>query len=117
MTWGSRFPSLAWWGARTRVALALGLPNLWRVLVYRQGLRRGVHPVLRLRVRVPGGDFFSLPDGALVVEHPAPRPPAMGRWWRRQDYFGWFLVDDAATPHWHRNPFTGAELSDPLRPW
>ena len=41
----------------------------------------------------------------------------MERWWNRQDYFGWFQVDDPAIPHWHRNPFTGVELPEPMRPW
>jgi hypothetical protein len=41
----------------------------------------------------------------------------MERWWNRQDYFGWFQVADRAIPHWHRNPFTGAEAPEPTRPW
>lgn len=44
---------------KARTALALGLPNLWRVLVYRLGVKLGVNPVRRLQARIPAGAFFS----------------------------------------------------------
>ena len=47
--------------------MALGLPNLGRVLVYRLGVKLGLNPVRRLRARIPEGPFFT-PQAAL----PAP---------------------------------------------
>ena len=100
-----------------RAALALGLPNLVRVFGYRLGVRLGLNPVRRLRARIPAGEFFSPPGSVARQAVHVSLPPAMERWWNRQDYFGWFQVDDPAIPHWHRNPFTGAEVPEPLRPW
>lgn len=126
-----------------RTALALGLPNLGRVLWYRAGVKLGINPVRRLQARIPDGPFFTppplagggwgegaaLPAGIAFPTRDVPLPGAqtpdasqelpapLRRWWQRQDYFGWFRVDDPAIPHWHRNPFTGAEVPEPLRPW
>ncbi|MEY6432353.1 heparinase II/III-family protein [Thioalkalicoccus limnaeus] len=111
---------------KARTALALGLPNLARVLFYRLGVGLGLNPVRRLRAHIPDGPFFSPPAGAGQGDGQAgaPRsgtadrlPALMRRWWNRQDYFGWFQIEDPAIPHWHRNPFSGAEVPEPLRPW
>lgn len=111
---------------KARTALALGLPNLWRVLVYRLGVKLGVNPVRRLQARIPAGAFFSAntpsplarEGGGGGAERPPPLlPPAATHWWNRQDYFGWFQIEDAGIPHWHRNPFTGIDAAQRLRPW
>jgi len=44
-------------------------------------------------------------------------PPATTHWWNRQDYFGWFQVNDPSIPRWHTNPFTGSAVPHPTRPW
>ena len=44
---------------KIRTALALGLPNLGRVLWYRAGVKLGLNPVRRLRARIPEGPFFT----------------------------------------------------------
>jgi hypothetical protein len=99
--------------SKIKTAFALGLPNLGRVLVYRLGIRVGVYPVRCLDAAIPLGDFF----GPVADHGVAPPGFASQRWWHRQDYFGWFQVDDPSLPHWHRNPFTGAEVLNPERPW
>lgn len=100
-----------------RAALALGLPNLVRVFGYRLGVRLGLNPVRRLRARIPAGEFFSPPGPVAGPAVHVSLPPAMERWWNRQEYFGWFQVDNPAIPRWHRNPFTGAEVPEPMRTW
>ena len=40
---------------RARTLLALGIPNLVRVAVYRVGLRTGLHPVCRVWAVAPIG--------------------------------------------------------------
>jgi hypothetical protein len=44
-----------------RTLLALGIPNLVRLALYRVGLRTGLHPVCRLRAVAPAGPFFRWP--------------------------------------------------------
>lgn len=100
---------------QARTALALGLPNLARVLAYRLGVKLGLNLVQRIRALIPDGPVFDPPPQACADLSAGPLPSR--RWWNRQDYFGWFQIDDAAIPHWHRNPFTGAEVPDPMRPW
>ncbi len=79
--------------------LALGIPNLARVLGYRLGVKLGINPVRRIRAQLPTDDDFFAPftpcggrvgDGG---EFPQPFPP-----------------------NWHQNPFNGVTAKTNL-PW
>src|SRR5690606_29989482 len=97
---------------KIRTALALGLTNLARVCLYRLGLRTGLHPVLRLKVTIPGGSFFSQPDLMPI------QAPASMRWLESGCYFGWKetpLFD--GRPEWFRNPFQANVALRPDVPW
>lgn len=96
-----------------RTALALGLPNIWRVLAYRLGVKTGLNPVRRLRADVPEGPFFQS-----VAAAAGPLPPPPREWWDELHYFGAHPVPLAATPpDWHANPLTGQRVAGPGRPW
>ncbi len=97
---------------RARTGYALGVPNLWRVFLYRLGLRTGLHPVCRLKAILPDGPFF-LPANK---NHSSLTPVC-----DRQDhawYFGWMdqPIDDCP-PDWHMNPLTHRRVLAPERPW
>lgn len=94
-----------------RTAWALGLANLWRVFVYRAGVRTGLNPVRRLQAAVPQGRFFAARPAGVT-------PPVNPDWWTGAHYFGAHpVVVSAAPPDWHANPLTGQAVRDPLRPW
>lgn len=96
-----------------RTALALGLPNICRVLAYRLGVKTGLNPVRRLRADVPEGPFFHAVETAA-----GPLPPVLREWWEELHYFGVHPVPLAATPpDWHANPLTGQRVAGPGRPW
>ncbi len=98
---------------KANVALALGLVNLFRVVVYRVGVRFGLNPVRRLRAKVPVAPFFKevTPDmqGDLQVS---------SNWLHETWYFGWYSVPVFDhPPDWYCNPLTGDCVKDPARPW
>ena len=95
-----------------RTALALGLPNLARVVIYRFAVRTGLHPVRRLRAEIPRGPFFSY-DNASHVDVPVSR-----EWNGALDLFGWHLcpVSDIP-PDWHQHPLTGQRHEGAGMPW
>ena len=99
---------------RVRALLALGVPNLWRVLTYRLGVLSGLNPVRRMVASTPVGIFFrpSMPPLA------TPLLIASTAWRTRADYFGALPVPVALTPtDWHRNPLTGVSVARPERHW
>lgn len=100
--------------AKIRTVLALGVMNLWRVLVYRLGVKTGINPVRRLAAHVPLGPFF---DAARVIPitHGAPLPV---NWYCSLCYFGAFdLPFTGAVPAWLANPLSGQAIAQPDRPW
>ena len=93
---------------KLNTARLLGLTNVFRVLLYKAGLRTGTHPVCRIRSASPTGPFFETPtskiEGANLYSQQIRTP----------QLFGWLespLAD--APPDWHRNALTGqrAELT------
>ena len=98
---------------KAKVALALGLINLARVVVYRIGVRIGLNPVRRLRAKVPVAPFFKAvtPDKQTDLHVPS-------NWFHEARYFGWYSVPVFdQPPDWYCNPLTGACVKDPARPW
>lgn len=101
---------------KSRTAWRLGLSNVARVLLYKLGLRTGLHPVLRVRADIGGQHFFEAPryDGLESEALPAPS----GRWQEDASYFGWRNVAlDGRSLNWHVNPFLGTRVADSQRPW
>lgn len=102
---------------KLRTLAALGPANLGRVLVYRIGLRFGIHPVQRIRASAPaGGDVFAY-DRPPIDHFDIPKA------WQSDAYlFGAHRVPiDNTPPAWTRDPLESAGLSDPgltsLEPW
>lgn len=97
---------------KIRTALALGVPNLWWALSYRAGVKLGVNPVRRIKASVQEGVFFhdAFPRNAKQLT-------ASQLWFGKHSYFGWHQVSDASIPNWHENPFSGASVKQPMRPW
>lgn len=100
-----RLKSKAYW--------RLGASSLFDVLVYRVGLKSGLHPVLRINpAELPAGDFFAPPAskkaGFSATEIWQDRPWAFGR------PAGPF---SDAPPDWHANILTGARVPNPSAPW
>jgi hypothetical protein len=93
-------------------ALGLGLPNLWRAVTYRVGVRLGLNPVRRIQANIPEGVFFSANIPNNPVQLAAPQ-----QWFDGHSYFGWYRTSDTSIPNWHENPFTGRAVKQPKRPW
>lgn len=92
--------------------LALGIPNLTRVFLYRMGLKLGVSPVLRLKDSVQTGPFF------IERTYPKMDMPSPVHWDETASLFShWSFPITAAPPDWHRNPLTGVRVERSDRNW
>jgi hypothetical protein len=93
-------------------ALALGLPNIVRAVIYRIGVKLGLNPVRGLRAAVPQGPFFAAP--AL----PPVSAPPVASWKTSALLFGhWPFPVSIAPPDWLANPLTGKRVTQPQRVW
>lgn len=92
--------------------LALGIPNLARVFLYKIGIKFGVSPALRLKGTVQTGPFF-------VERVYPPLNMALPPQWEDTAFlFGhWSYPVTVAPPDWHRNPLTGVKVEQPHRNW
>lgn len=94
---------------KLNTARLLGLTNVFRALVYRAGIRTGLHPACRVRCALPSGPFFVEP----MLIGDGPEPPF--RQIRTPRLFGWVEFPlSAEPPDWHFNVLTGqrAESAD-----
>jgi len=84
---------------KLNTARLLGATNFFRVLVYRAGLRTGLHPVCRVRGTLPTGPFFDAPVAKGECPDAQSHTPRL---------FGWieFPLSDVP-PDWHLNVLTG----------
>lgn len=99
--------------SKFRTAVALGLPNLVRVALYRAGVRYGFNPVRTLRAAVPHGPFF-LASGVRT----AATFPLQTQWRQSALWFGrWPVAQSAAPPAWHSNPLSGKTVVAHDRNW
>lgn len=96
---------------RLRTYAALGSANLARVGAYRLALRHKIHPVQRLRGKVPSGTFFFVRPSALSA-----KVFARTEWWEEGVWFGSHHFDACTVPDWHTNPFTDGRMDASL-PW
>lgn len=96
---------------KASTALALGLPNLYRALSYRLGVKLALNPVRRIVAERPVGALFAKPADTVDLA-------VSGLWQARANYFGAHAVAVSdQPPTWHVNPLNGAAVSEPDRPW
>lgn len=95
-----------------KTALALGIPNLARVALYRAGVRCRLSPVRRLQAVLPAPPYFMPISSRRNV------PVPVGRWRKQALLFGWWPLSlNGRAPDWHLNPFTGKRVPHPERGW
>jgi hypothetical protein len=98
--------------SKASTALALGLPNIARAVIYRIGANLGLNPVRRLRAVVPRSPFFAAP--AL----PPVSAPPVASWQSSAQLFSyWQFPVSKAPPNWLANPLTGKRVTQPERAW
>lgn len=104
--------AVAQFALKARTAYALGLPNIFRVTVYRLSLLVGLNPVRRLKARSLNAPFFK------PVSLPAKATPSTA-WRDRARFFGWFPVEwsKGGCPDWHSNPISGRRIAESDRSW
>lgn len=105
--------------SKTQTALALGIPNLWRVFSYRMGVKLGLNPVRRIQAKQPAGIFFKPPVSKQKVSRfSSPLRPAIGKKGRMMFfYFSWYGEEASNRFDWHKNPFNNHSVSKPKRAW
>lgn len=99
-------------GIKARTLAALGPLNVFRVGLYRLGLKSGMSRVKRISAPEPQGPFFVRTPARLK------HPQASGAWQREATYFdarSFPLL--AGLPDWMGNPYKGKSLTRPERPW
>lgn len=104
--------AVAQFALKVRTAYALGLPNIFRVTVYRLGLLFGLNSVRRLKAQSLKAPFFK------PVSVPTKAVPSTA--WREQArFFGWFPVawSGRICPDWHENPISGSRVKGCDRSW
>ncbi|WGZ96014.1 MAG: heparinase II/III-family protein [Candidatus Thiothrix putei] len=95
--------------SKARTILALGIPNLSRVLGYRLSVKLGINPVRRIRAQLPIDDTFFTPF--------TPRGGRVGDGGEYPlTYFGWHTTQHRAPPNWHQNSFNSVTAQANL-PW
>jgi hypothetical protein len=97
---------------KARTLLALGLPNILRVAIYKSSVRLGINRVRRLEGSAPTGPFFSLSQLVPVAVEPVSA-------WRDSGLLFSYLpipVTDSP-PDWLANPLTGKRVPSPELPW
>lgn len=97
---------------KARTALALGLPNLRRVAVYRLGTRLRWSQVRRLRANAAQGPFFLRSQLEPVSAMP------VSSWQQAAQLLSfWPFSVSSEAPDWLANSLTGKRMPAPERPW
>ena len=98
--------------SKASTAIALGLPNIVRAVIYRISVKLGLNPICRLQAAVPGGPFFATP--AL----PPVSAPPVASWQSSALLFGhWPFPVSIGPPDWLANPLNGRRVTQPERAW
>ncbi|MEI8185761.1 MAG: heparinase II/III-family protein [Chlorobiaceae bacterium] len=88
-----------------RTALALGISNILRSLLYRKGVTIGFNPVRRLKASISKGPFFKI-----VTSKEFEIQAATG-WQESVKLFGhWNYPVHSDPPDWFESPFTGKRI-------
>lgn len=95
-----------------QTAVSLGITNVFRAIIYRLGVKLGIHSIQRLKASTPKGDFF------IANISPLAHLSAPSNWRNHGLIFGHFpfYISDKP-PNWHCNPLTGECISKPERNW
>lgn len=98
--------------SKIRTVLALGLPNIARVLAYRLSLKLGLNAVCRLQVGIPQGPFFEAVSlNVLPVS-------ALASWKHSACLFSrWVVEIGEEAPNWLANPLSGERVAGADCPW
>jgi len=111
--------------SKASTMLALGIPNLARVLGYRLGVKLGINPVRRIQANLTTGEFFKkiplnppFSKGEAKNSSASLTPPFEkgGLGGISLSYFGWHTTQHQAPPNWHQNPFNSETVQANL-PW
>ena len=95
-----------------KTVFALGLTNVFMVILYRLKLKLSFHSVCRIKVELPVGPFFT------KCTLPISRLPSASAWDNSISLFGNIRVPlNGKKPDWLKNIKTGAEFTLPLKPW
>ncbi|MFK5949394.1 MAG: heparinase II/III-family protein [Methylococcales bacterium] len=97
---------------KIKTAIALGFFNLWRVLLYRIGVKFGFNPVKKITAKVEQGMFFEN-----VNLNAQDKLPINTQWLDQQTYFGWKVIESKEIPNWHKSVLTEKEVKTPLKTW
>jgi hypothetical protein len=98
---------------KVRTALALGLPNILRVVAYRASVRAGWSQAVRHQAATPVGPFFLTPAGLPPVD-----APAVTAWQDSALLFGATRIAIVnKPPDWLAHPLTGHSVPNPQRGW
>ncbi len=98
---------------KTRTALALGLLNISKVIIYRISVKLGWHPVRRLRATIPCGPFFQP-----RLEPTDVAAPAVSSWDSQAMLFSRWTFDlSALPPDWLVNPFNRQRVGTENHEW
>jgi hypothetical protein len=93
-------------------AWSLGAANLFRVLIYRLGLKLNLNPIFRLKGKIPKGEFF-LPPSAF-----SRNLISSDSWLEKGLLFGHLSYPlREVPPNWHQNPLTGEVMQGMERNW
>ena len=97
---------------KLKTAFALGIVNIFRVLLYRAGIKTGFHRVCHLNEPVPSGPYFSYP------KLKTPPEKSIDRWTSAGILFGNISIPlNDSPPNWLQNPLTREKDVGPLKAW
>lgn len=98
-----------------RTTIALGIPNIVRVVSYRLGVKLSLNPVRRLRAAFPQGPFFQ----AVHQSASSSLAGCSTEAWRTSVklFSYWRLPVAVDPPDWQANPFNGQRVASPEREW
>lgn len=94
---------------KVKTALALGVSNLARVVIYQLGVKLGINPVKKITGELKSGIFFI--DGGET----RPNLPENSHWLNNHCYFG-IASDSTGIPNWHESCLTRS-IAPSDKPW
>lgn len=91
----------------------LGISNIFRVGIYRLGIKTKLHPVLKISAEIAESPFFSEQKYSIKKN-----TIASSAWLKGEaKYFGKTIKSSASIPNWHVNPFSPELSIIANKPW
>ena len=94
---------------KAKALLALGLPNLARVFMYKSGVKTGLNPVKKLTAEFAVGEFFT----SDLKINSSLKP---NKYWLENQYYFGQETSLVGIPEWHKNCLTGVDALH-NKPW